>query len=185
MGVALASDNATKNNSGEDRAEKNNQQETTRTRDGIGLAFERLYDDDDDDNDDDDIGADSTTIENNIQIRCQAQLEAYKLVKQMKMQDNEGHFNDPLKYWAGIEHQSPELSQLAKEFLSIPATSAPSERVWSRAARVIRAKRACLDQEITARMMFAQENSDLIHEYWNKLKPDEPLPMVNTTFLLL
>ena len=53
VGVALASDNATKNNSGEDRAEKNNQQETTRTRDGIGLAFERLYDDDDDDNDDD------------------------------------------------------------------------------------------------------------------------------------
>ena len=135
-----------------------------------------MYDDDDDDDDDDDIGADSTTIENNIRIRCQAQLEAYKLVKQMKMRDNEGNFNDPLKYWAGIEHQSPELSQLAKEFLSIPATSAPSERVWSRAARVIRAKRARLDPDITARMMFAQENSDLIREYWNKLKPNEPLP---------
>ena len=25
-------------------------------------------------------------------------------------------------------------------------------------------------------MMFAQENSDLIREYWNKLKPNEPLP---------
>ncbi len=176
VGVAWASDNATKNNSGEDRAEKNYQQETTCTHDGIGLAFQRLYDDDDGDDDDDDIGADSTTIENNIRIRCQAQLEAYKLVKQMKMRDNEGNFNDPLKYWAGIEHQSPELSQLAKEFLSIPATSAPSERVWSRAARVIRAKRARLDPDITARMMFAQENSDLIREYWNKLKPNEPLP---------
>ena len=175
VGVALASDNATKDNSGEDRAEKNHQQESTRIRDGIGLAFERLYDDDDDD-DDDDSGADSIAIENKIRIRCRAQLEAYKLVKQMKMRDSEGNFNDPLKYWAGIEHQSPELSQLAKEYLSIPATSAPSERVWSRAARVIRAKRARLDPEITARMMFAQENSDVIHEYWNTLKPGEPLP---------
>jgi len=60
--------------------------------------------------------------------------------------------------------------------LSIPATSAPSERFWSRAARVIRAKRARLDPDITARMMFPQENSDLIREYWNKLKPNEPLP---------
>ena len=71
-GVALASDNVTKNNSGEDRAEKNYQQETTRTHDGIGLAFERLYvyDDGDDYDDEDDIGADSTTIDNNIRIRC-------------------------------------------------------------------------------------------------------------------
>ena len=67
VGVAWASDNATKNNNGEVRAEKHYQQETTHTHDGIGLAFERLYnDDDDDDDDDDDIGADSTTIENNI-----------------------------------------------------------------------------------------------------------------------
>jgi len=84
----------------------------------------------------------------------QAQLEAYKLAKQIKMPGNEGNFNNPLKYWAGIEHQSPELSQLTKEFLSIPATSALSERVWSRATRVIRAKRG-LDPDITARMMFA------------------------------
>ena len=47
VGVALASDNATKNSSGEDRAEKNHQQETNGTHDGIGLAFERLYDDGD------------------------------------------------------------------------------------------------------------------------------------------
>ena len=75
----------------------------------------------------------------------QAQLEAYKLAKQIKMQGNEGNFNNPLKYWAGIEHQSPELSQLTKEFLSIPATSALSERVWSRAKA---GQRGLLEQSV-------------------------------------
>ena len=88
------------------------------------------------------------------------------------MRDNEGDFNDALKYWAANESQSPELAQLAKEFLTIPATSAPSERVWLRAARVIRAKRSRLNPDVTARMMFAQDNSEIIHEHWKALQPD-------------
>jgi hypothetical protein len=93
----------------------------------------------------------------------------------MKMRDNEGNFNDALKYWAVNESQSPELAQLAKECLTIPATSAPSERVWS--ARVIsRAKCSHLNPEVMARMMFAQENSELICEDWKVLQPNVQLP---------
>jgi hypothetical protein len=58
--------------------------------------------------------------------------------------------------------------------LTIPATSAPSERVWSRAARVIRAKRSHLNPNVTAWMMFAQENSELIYEHLKVLKLDVP-----------
>ena len=43
-----------------------------------------------------------------------------------------------------------------------------------RAARVIRAKRSHLNPNVTAWMMFAQENSELIHEHWKVLKPDVP-----------
>ena len=93
----------------------------------------------------------------------------------MKMIEN-GEFNDALKYWVVNESQFPELAHLAKEFLTIPATSALSERVWSRAVRVIRAKRSHLNPEATARMMFAQENSELIQEHWNTLNPNVKLP---------
>jgi len=54
----------------------------------------------------------------------------------MKMRESEGNYKS----------QSPEQEQLEKEFLIIFATSAPSERVWSRAARVIRAKSSRLNQ---------------------------------------
>jgi hypothetical protein len=54
--------------------------------------------------------------------------------------------------------------------------SAPSERVWSRAARVIRAKRPCLNPKVTARMIFAVENSELIREHWKVLQPNVTLP---------
>ncbi len=94
----------------------------------------------------------------------------------MKMRDNEGNFNDVLKYWAVNESQPPELAQLTKEFLTIPATSAPSERVWLSAARVIREKRSHLNPEVTAWMMFAQENFEIIREHWKVLQPNVQLP---------
>ena len=87
-----------------------------------------------------------------------------------------GQFNDALKYWVVNKSQFPELAHLAKEFLTIPATQVPSERVWSRAVRVIRAKRFRLNPEVMARMMFAQENSELIQEHWNNLNPNVKLP---------
>jgi hypothetical protein len=69
-----------------------------------------------DNNVDDDISTtlDGTDInEESIRIKCQHQLAAYELFAPMKMRDNEGIFNNALRYWAVNEYQSPELSQLA------------------------------------------------------------------------
>ncbi len=156
--VNVALDKETQNNF-DDRNEMNNEEKPTGTSssDGIDFAFEGLYDHSNDDDDSTTLAGTNINKES-IQMRCNHQLAAYKLSAQMKMRDNEGNFNDALKYWAANESQSPELAQLAKEFLTIPATSAPSERVWSRAARVIREKCSCLNPEVMTRMMFAQEN---------------------------
>jgi hypothetical protein len=174
--VHVALDKETKNNS-DDRNETNNKEEPTGTSssDGIDFAFEGLYGHSDDDDDSKTLAGTNINKEG-IRIRCNHQLAAYKLSAPMKMRDKEGNFNDALKYWAVNESQSSELAQLAKEFLTIPATSAPSERIWSRAARVIRAKRSRLNPEVTARMMFAQEISELICEHWKVLQPNVQLP---------
>lgn len=155
----------------DDRTGDNNDaKEPTANASQLDFAFEGLYDDDDDDS-----TFQADTYEEGIRIRCEHQLAAYELLQPMKMKDNNGKYNNPLKHWEQNESQSPELCKLAQEFLTIPATSAPSERVWSRAARVIAAKRACLKPEVTSRMMFAQENSQLIREHWNTLMPNVPL----------
>ena len=158
--VALEKETHNNNNDGN---ETNSSDEPTRTgaSDGIDFAFEGLFDHSDNDGDLATLSGRNIN-KDSIRIRCKNQLADYKLTASMKMRDNEGNFNDALKYWAANESQSPELAQLTKEFLTIPATSAPSERVWSRAARVIRAKRSRLNPDVTARMMFAQEYSELI-----------------------
>ena len=44
-----------------------------------------------------------------------------------------------------------------------------------RASRVISAKHARLNPEVTSCMIFAQENVHLIHDHWQALMPGLPL----------
>lgn len=44
---------------------------------------------------------------------------------------------DILEFWAKHSSQFPFLSQLAREFLSIPASSAACERIFSRFAPIV------------------------------------------------
>ncbi len=131
----------------------------------LDFSFEGLYDSNDSESDDEEEEYDAVN-QNSIQIRCEHQLASYDLLPFMKMKDSDGEYNNPLKLWKSIKSQMPELSQLAAEFLTITATSAPSERVWSRASRVISAKHARLNPEVTSRMIFAQEKVHLIRDHW-------------------
>ena len=131
--------------------------------------------------DDDDTELLPTMSENeNVRIDCEAKLASYELIPQWKMKNESGKFNDPLEFWKVNEKIFPELSALASEFLSIPATSAPLEQIWLRASRVITAKRARIKPEITSRIIICQENSNLIREHWDTLMnvplPDNYLP---------
>ncbi|KAG7364313.1 hAT family C-terminal dimerization domain containing protein [Nitzschia inconspicua] len=55
------------------------------------------------------------------------------------------------------------MSSLAKAYLSIQATSAPSERVFSAASMLIEKRRNRLDPELAGKMLFVAQNWDL-HE---------------------
>ncbi|EZA46507.1 Zinc finger BED domain-containing protein [Ooceraea biroi] len=51
---------------------------------------------------------------------------------------------DPLEWWKSHENRFPLVAQLAKKYLSIPATSVASERTFSTAGNIVTAKRSCL-----------------------------------------
>lgn len=159
-----------KANGTDDDAEVNEGRAVTNDTGGMGFAFDGAFDFDSDSE------SNNASTEENIRIRCEAQLSAYELSSHMAMKDAEGNYNDPLQqFWKPNASQYPELAVLAKEYLPSQATSAPSERIWSRAGRVIAAKRSCIDPEVTTSTIFVQENSRLIRKHWNELMPGKDL----------
>ena len=68
----------------------------------------------------------------------------------------------PLKWWEANEKKYPKLSNLARKFLCIPATSTPSERVFSTAGNIVRAKRSCLSSENIDILVFLYENKNVV-----------------------
>ncbi|XP_048053132.1 E3 SUMO-protein ligase ZBED1-like isoform X1 [Megalobrama amblycephala] len=55
---------------------------------------------------------------------------------------------DPLQWWKLHQINFPRLSKLAQKYLCIPATSSPSERVFSTGGNVVTCQRSCLKPEM-------------------------------------
>jgi hypothetical protein len=62
------------------------------------------------------------------------------------------------------EKQFPILARLAKIYLPIQATSAPAERVFSRASRIISNLRTGLTPAMAGRLLFVASNWDWYQE---------------------
>jgi len=65
----------------------------------------------------------------------------------------------PLEWWKANATRYPRIERLAAELFCIPATSCPSERVFSTAGNVVNKKRAQLSPEHAEMLVFLYENS--------------------------
>lgn len=66
--------------------------------------------------------------------------------------------NDPLEWWRQHQLNFSRLSHLARKYLAIPATSAPSERVFSVGGGIITCHRACFKPAVVDRLIFLAKN---------------------------
>ncbi|XP_039630381.1 zinc finger BED domain-containing protein 4-like [Polypterus senegalus] len=64
----------------------------------------------------------------------------------------------PLTWWRENSSKYPLLSPLVKEYLSIPATSVPSERFFSTAGDIVTAQRSQLLPENVDMLIFLKKN---------------------------
>jgi hypothetical protein len=74
----------------------------------------------------------------------------------------------PLEWWAARSSRYPVLAEMARVHLAVPASSAPSERVFSVASLVLTDKRRRLDESRVARLMFLKRNMALYRELTGK-----------------
>ena len=61
---------------------------------------------------------------------------------------------DPLIWWRENEMNFPNLAKQARTYLAIPATSVPSERVFSKAGEIVSARRASIKSKNVDMILF-------------------------------
>lgn len=69
---------------------------------------------------------------------------------------------DVLQWWKK-QVDLPLLSSLAKDYLSIPATSVSSERIFSSAGNIVTAQRSLLHPDHVDQLIFLKKNLKKIH----------------------
>ena len=86
-----------------------------------------------------------------------AELTLYRQEAPIAMKDNLGHYNNPLSWWSLNKIRFKHLSVLASRILSVPATSAPYERVFSTAGLTIAKDRARLASQAANELVFLHD----------------------------
>jgi hypothetical protein len=101
-----------------------------------------------------------------VTAMIQSEIQLYKAAKGIKLRDpHSGLFNNPLHWWRDHESDYPHLAKLAMKYLSIPATSAPSERVFSTAGLTIAKDRARLEASRANELVFLNESIPALNKY--------------------
>ena len=91
-----------------------------------------------------------------VTTEAERELEQYLSIPRLLHSDN------PLQFWVSHGVHFPNLAPLTKKLLSIPPTSAESERVFSCAGNVIVPTRTCLDPDKVKMLVFLNRNREYI-----------------------
>ena len=66
--------------------------------------------------------------------------------------------SNPYQWWASNQAAHPSIAEVARQYLSIPATSVASERVFSKCGLVASDRRASLSAQHVEQLVFLSHN---------------------------
>lgn len=99
------------------------------------------------------MGSDGDTTESQPSAIASSEVDRYHTEAPLPLA-----CKNPLTWWKLRATQYVHLSELAKKILCIPATSVPSERVFSVAGNIINEKRSRLKSDNVDKLIFLYEN---------------------------
>ena len=94
-----------------------------------------------------------------------AEMTLYGSEPSIPLQDNQQKFSCPLTWWKLNQSKYKMLSEVALRVLCIPATSAPSERVFSVAGLTIAKDRSRLAPQTANELIFLHDALPAIRKY--------------------
>jgi hypothetical protein len=89
----------------------------------------------------------------------QNQPRATNEVEEYLKEDNITFNQCPFNWWLNKKNKYPILAKMARIHLAIPATSTPSERLFSDAGNLLSAKRSRMNSELFQRIIFLKRNA--------------------------
>jgi hypothetical protein len=101
------------------------------------------------------------------------ELTLFKREGKMPLTTADGQYSNPLEWWKKHANRFPVLSHLARELLAIPATSAPSEHIWSHVSAVLNMKHSKLKPQVAAGIMYIPENLALLRKHYVDIAVEE------------
>jgi len=102
----------------------------------------------------------------NVVTAADAELTLYKQAPPIKLKRDDRTFYCPLLWWKYNERKYKLLSILASQLLSIPATYAPSECVFSVAGLTISKDRARLASDVANELGFLHDALPGVQKYY-------------------
>jgi hypothetical protein len=106
-------------------------------------------------------------FENPSSLALESELESYLTEPSIPLN------RDPLSWWKDNQHRYPRLSVLASKYMTVPATSVPSERVFSAAGLVVNRLRSRLSPEHVDMLLFLRKNDNKCDTYLHEDSGDD------------
>jgi hypothetical protein len=93
-------------------------------------------------------------------LTIEDEMRSYHAQECFPLFEDEGSvgLSDPLVWWKTHNHRYPRLARLARQFLCIPATSVPSERVFSKTGWLVSKRRTSLSHGSVCNLSFIAMN---------------------------
>ena len=100
--------------------------------------------------------------EDQIGAKAAAEVEAYLNGDPAPTTDEDGSLMNVMNWWKTQAYRFPNVATVARSILAIPASSVPSERVFSKAGELLSVKRLQMEAKQVDMFLFLHSNKEEI-----------------------